>query len=261
MKFSNLERLPHQGDESMKEKPGSDQGLSFRRLATMDGAKKKAPTEAVPKQLQKSGSTDRQSDEARRSLYRQATQYLSGVMSAVREDHSFPLEPGYAILERIVDIRSPMDALFLKAIHSDDSYDFVVNHSVNVAIYAIKMAETLGYARERLIEMGMVGLFHDIGMAKIPEEIIYKKEKLNDREFHLIKERPKLGYEILRQFGESYAYLAECTLQIYERVDGSGYPRGLKEDEIHEYAQIIGLVDMYEALIHTRPQREKILHY
>jgi len=245
----------------MKEKPGSDQGLSFRRLATMDGAKRKAPAEIAPKKVQESGGVDLQSDETRRSLYRMATKYMSGVMSAVREDKSFSLEPGRAILERIVDIRSPKDALFLKAIHSDESYDFVVNHSVNVAIYGIKMAETLAYTRKRIIEMGMVGLFHDIGMAKIPEEIIYKKDKLNDREFHLIMERPKLGYEILRRFGEDYDYLAECALQIYERVDGSGYPRGIKEDEINEYAQIIGLVDVYEALIHSRPQRERILHY
>ncbi len=228
----------------------------------MNGTEKQSRPEAPLSKTAKVGSNeDLQSDEARRNLYRKATDYLSVVMTAVRNDQSFELDPGYTILERIVDIRTPMDALFLKSIHSDESYDFVVNHSVNVAIYAIKMAESLGYSRERQIEMGMVGLFHDIGMAKMPDEIIYKAEKLNDREFHLIKERPKLGYEILRQFGEDYAYLAECTLQIYERVDGSGYPRGLKVDEIHDYAQIIGLVDMYEALIHTRPQREKILHY
>lgn len=246
----------------MKEKPGSPHGLSFRQLASMNGKKKPAKTEAVPKlTVQKPPVKAVQSDEARRDLYKMATEYLGSVMASVRDDRQFSLEPGYVIMEKIVAIKTPMDALFLKAIHADESYDFVVNHSVNVAIYAVKMAETLGYSPERQIEMGMVGLFHDIGMAKIPSEIIYKKDKLNDREFHLIKERPKLGYEILRQFGDEYAYLAECTLQIYERIDGSGYPRGLKEDEIHEYAQMIGLVDMYEALIHTRPQREKILHY
>lgn len=245
----------------MAQKPRADQELSFRRLAAMSGSREGARVESVPDKVAKPKITTPKSDEARRNLYRQATDYLSKVMEAVRQDKPFSLDPGYPILERIVDIRTPMDALFLKAIHSDESYDFVVNHSVNVAIYAVNMAETLGYSRERQIEMGMVGLFHDIGMAKIPEEVIYKKDKLNDREFHLIKERPKLGYQILRQVGEDYAYLAESALQIYERIDGSGYPRGLKEDEIHEYAQIIGLVDMYEALIHTRPQREKILHY
>jgi HD-GYP domain-containing protein (c-di-GMP phosphodiesterase class II) len=61
----------------------------------------------------------------------------------------------------------------------------------------------------------------------------------------------------LRQIVPEHAYLAECAAQVYERIDGSGYPRGLKADEMHEYAQIIGLLDMYESLIHTRPQRGK----
>jgi HD-GYP domain-containing protein (c-di-GMP phosphodiesterase class II) len=244
----------------MKNKPGNNK-LSFRQLAAMNGDHEPNPGPASPRRPEASAHSDQKTEESRRNLYRQATDYLSVVMTAVREDQRFALEPGYKILEQIVDIRTPMDALFLKSIHSDESYDFVVNHSVNVAIYAIKMAETLGFTRTQQIEMGMVGLFHDIGMAKIPDEIIYKKEKLNDREFHLIKERPKLGYDILTAYGEEFAYLAECTLQIYERADGSGYPRGLYVDEIHEYAQIIGLVDMYEALIHTRPQREKILHF
>ena len=55
--------------------------------------------------------------------------------------------------------------------------------------------------------------------------------------------------------------MIETAAQVYERIDGSGYPRGLKGDEIHEYAQIIGLLDMYEALIHSRPQRDKLTHY
>jgi HD-GYP domain-containing protein (c-di-GMP phosphodiesterase class II) len=62
----------------------------------------------------------------------------------------------------------------------------------------------------------------------------------------------------LRSFGDHSGYLAETAAQVYERIDGSGYPRGLRGDEIHEYAQIIGLLDMYEALIHSRPQRDKV---
>jgi HD-GYP domain-containing protein (c-di-GMP phosphodiesterase class II) len=70
-------------------------------------------------------------------------------------------------------------------------------------------------------------------------------------------QRPNFSHQILQSLGNEYAYLAECAVQVYERIDGTGYPRGLKADEIHEYAQIIGLLDMYESIIHSRPYRGK----
>jgi len=198
--------------------------------------------------------------EKRNVLYTQATDYLRMAFDAVQQEKPFPLQPGIKILEKIVDTRTPIDALFLKAIHDEDAYDLMISPSVNVAIYAIKMAENLGFSKTRQVEIGMVGLLHDIGMAKIPAELVSKQD-LTDDEFLLFKERPSYGYDILQVFNNEYAYLAECALQVHERIDGSGYPHGLQADEINEYAQIIGLVDIYEALIHSRPQREKILHF
>ena len=198
--------------------------------------------------------------EKRSVLYTQATDYLRTAFESVKEEKPFSLQPGFEILEKIVDTRTPIDALFLKAIHDEDAYDLMISPSVNVAIYAIKMAENLGLNKTRQVEIGMVGLLHDIGMAKIPPELVYKQD-LSEDEFQIFKERPSYGYDILQVFNNEYAYVSECALQIHERIDGSGYPRGLQADEINEYAQIIGLVDIYEALIHSRPQREKILHF
>jgi HD-GYP domain-containing protein (c-di-GMP phosphodiesterase class II) len=103
----------------------------------------------------------------------------------------------------------------------------------------------------------MAGLLHDVGMSIIPENILFKKEKLNGSEEKLFMQRPNFSHKILQSLGHKYAYLAECAVQVYERIDGTGHPRGLKADEIHEYAQIIGLLDMYESKIHSRPHREK----
>ncbi len=103
----------------------------------------------------------------------------------------------------------------------------------------------------------MAGLLHDVGMAAVPDKILYKQGKLNDAEKKIFRQRPNFSSKILRTLGPEYAYLAECAVQVYERIDGSGYPRGLKANEMHEYAQIIGLLDMYESLIHSRPQRAK----
>ena len=147
------------------------------------------------------------------------------------------------------------------AIHLDDRFKYVVYHSINVAIYALKMADDLGLDQTSKIELSMAALLHDIGMAVIPDKILYKQEELSRQEIEILRNRPNYSYKILCSCGDGFAYLAETAAQVYERIDGSGYPRGLKGEEIHEYAQIIGLLDMYEALVHSRPQRDKVTHF
>jgi HD-GYP domain-containing protein (c-di-GMP phosphodiesterase class II) len=134
---------------------------------------------------------------------------------------------------------------------------YVIQHPVNVAVFAIKMAAHLGLETSKQVEIGMSGLLHDVGMAAVPDQILYKQGRLNAEETKVFRQRPNFSSKILGTLGPEYAYLAECAAQVYERIDGSGYPRGLKAAEMHEYAQIIGLLDMYESLTHSRPQRGK----
>lgn len=197
----------------------------------------------------------------REELYEQTSVYMTEVLNALKKQRSLSLDEGFQLVQRIADFKNQQDPLLIKALHFNDVSKFLVIHSVNVAIYAIKLGAELGFSRKQQAEIGMAGLLHEVGMCKIPDEIIYKKEPLNNQEFQVLREHPNYGYELLRPLGEKYAYLAECALQEHERIDGCGYPRGLKGGEIHEYAQIIGLVDTYEALSHSRPQGEKILHF
>lgn len=200
-------------------------------------------------------------EKRKKSLYEKAYDYLADAVDAIRKRKKFELEPGIQIVQEMVEANNIDDFLFIQAIYSDNPDKFAIYHSVNVALYAIKMAKALGWKEEKQVEIGMLGLFHDVGIAAIPEKIIYKQKQLSQKEFRFFKERPNFSYKILRTFNDKYAYLAECALQVYERIDGSGYPKGIKEDEIHEYAQIVGLVYMYEALIHSRPHREKFTHF
>jgi len=153
------------------------------------------------------------------------------------------------------------DVLFVMAIRPDNRYPFIVAHCVNTAIFAAKIGAGLGLSRSRQIQIGLAALLHDIGTALIPENIVNKAGRLTEQELALFRERPQRSYRILHGMGDSTAYLADIAQQVYERIDGSGYPLGLKGDEIHEDAQIIGLVDMYEALVHNRPHRENWLHF
>ncbi len=200
-------------------------------------------------------------EKRKKSLYEKAYDYLADAVDAIRKRKKFELEPGIQIVREMVEANNTDDFLFIQTIYLDNPDKFAIYHSINVALYAIKMAKVLGWKEEKQVEIGMLGLFHDVGIAAIPEKIIYKQEQLSEKEFRFFKERPNFSYKILRTFSDRYAYLAECALQVYERIDGSGYPKGIKEDEIHEYAQIVGLVYMYEALIHSRPHREKFTHF
>ena len=196
-------------------------------------------------------------DKSRKLVYDEASNYMGEVFRALRNRKGFSLETGLEIIQKIVAVNHPQDPVLILALHRDDWRQYVIHHPVNVAVFAIKIADHLGFERTRQVEIGMAGLLHDVGMAAVPDKILFKKGRLSNDEIKIFRQRPNLSSKILRTMGPEYAYLAECAAQVYERIDGSGYPRGLKADEMHEYAQIIGLLDMYESLIHSRPQRGK----
>jgi len=250
VKFRNLNP---ETQKKSSPRANQDRTLSFRKLAARDSHA------ATDHPLVKARSNNNGNN--RKGLYDKACAYLDQVLNAVKNRKSFALDPGFRILQKIAEIDHPLDELFIMAIHLDDRFKYVIHHSVNVSIFSLKMAEDLGFSKKSKLEVAMAALLHDVGMAVIPDKILYKQEKLSQQEIEILKERPNYSYKILRSFGDGLAYLAESAVQIYERIDGSGYPRAMRGEEIHEYAQIIGLLDMYEALIHSRPQREKLTHF
>lgn len=143
----------------------------------------------------------------------------------------------------------------LTNIHSLDSYLF--QHSVNVAILAGIIGTAKGFNRIQLEELGIGALLFDIGMTKMPEKVIKQTGGLTEQEKKLLYTHPMEGFDILRKFHDISIVSAHCALQHHERFDGSGYPRGLKQNEIHLYGQIVGLADMYDALVSPRPYRKR----
>jgi HD-GYP domain-containing protein (c-di-GMP phosphodiesterase class II) len=100
----------------------------------------------------------------------------------------------------------------------------------------------------------MVGSIHDIGKISVPAEILSKPGKLTDMEFGLIKVHSQSGYDILKDAELPYP-IAEVVLQHHERLDGSGYPQGLKDDQILLETRIISVADVVEAIASYRPYR------
>lgn len=136
---------------------------------------------------------------------------------------------------------------------------YIYDHSINVTIYATAIAAKMGYDDKRLREIAMGALFHDIGKTMIPLEIIKKPGKLTEGEFEIVKKHTGFGYNILRQQPTIPLSSAYCAFQHHERMDGSGYPKGAKRDDIHPYAKIIAVADVFDALTSKRSYRNAIL--
>ena len=134
----------------------------------------------------------------------------------------------------------------------------LVPHCIDVTIISLKIGAALGYDDKRLADLAMIAFLHDVGMYRIPQNILNKKGELTEAELKIIQRHPEIGAGILSKLGDEYKWMADVALQVHERADGSGYPQGLREGEIHDYAYIIGLVDMYSAMIKDRPYRERI---
>mgnify|MGYP001594029615 FL=1 len=195
-------------------------------------------------------------------IYDELYEFLAEVLNAAKTDQKFSIDRGVELIAKVIDTPSAIESLYRKAIYRKEfKYDSNV-HGINVAIFAIKIGEGLGYKRDQLVELGIAALIHDIGMCKIPDEVVNKEGVLTNEQYALIKKHPQFGYDIIfNALGEKYKWLAEVVSQEQEREGGQGYPRGLLGNEIHEYAKVIGMVDVYEALSHPRPQRKRFLPY
>lgn len=127
-------------------------------------------------------------------------------------------------------------------------------HEKNVAKLALEIAERMGLDEFTIESIRVASMVHDIGKINIPTEILSKPGKLSDIEFEMIKKHPETAYEILRKVDLPWP-VAEIVYQHHERLDGSGYPRHLKSDEILLEAKIIIVADVVEAMSSHRPYR------
>jgi HD-GYP domain-containing protein (c-di-GMP phosphodiesterase class II) len=152
---------------------------------------------------------------------------------------------------------NPNAMIMLMDISVTDHY--LYQHSLNVCIYATMLGMAYGYSRDELMTLGLGALLHDIGKTRISLEVLMKPGKLTPSEYEEIKKHTEYGYLLLKDEPNIPLLAAHCAFQHHERLDGSGYPRGIRGDEVHEYAQWLGLVDSYDAMTTHRVYRETML--
>jgi len=162
------------------------------------------------------------------------------------------IKQGYKKLQRTME--ATINTIS-KIIETRDPY--TAGHQNTVSQLAVAIAQEMKLPEDKIEGIRIAALVHDIGKLNIPAEILSKPSKLNEMEFSLIKNHPKVGYDILKTIDFPWP-VARIILQHHERLDGSGYPQGLKGDEILLEAKIIGTADVVEAMSSHRPYRPSL---
>lgn len=145
----------------------------------------------------------------------------------------------------------------LTDVRSFDAYIFA--HSVNVAMLSILTGTFLGYNHKQLEILGLGALMHDLGKTKISKEILFKPGPLTTQEFEEVKIHTKIGYDILKEKTDLPPLVADIAYQHHEKMDGSGYPQGIKGHKMHEFSHIVAITNVFDALLSDRPYRKGLL--
>lgn len=143
------------------------------------------------------------------------------------------------------------DMAAIKA-YDENTYE----HCLNVAIKAVTFGIGLGYNFYRLKNLAVGAMLHDVGKTQLPIEILNKEGSLTKEEMELVRTHPTKGYKLLTEDIFIYSATRQIVHQHHENWDGSGYPRGLKEDQIYELAMVTHICDVYDALISRRSYKD-----
>lgn len=144
----------------------------------------------------------------------------------------------------------------LRMIKANDEYTYT--HSVNVGLISSMIGKWLNYSETDLSNLAVAGFMHDLGKCKVPLEILNKPSKLTEQEFEIMKMHSTHSYQILENADESNFDTMFGVLEHHEKTDGTGYPNGKKGSEIHEFAKIIAVADIFDALTSNRVYKSKM---
>ena len=152
------------------------------------------------------------------------------------------------------------EALLTETVRRRPAADSLARRSVNVAVMAMRLGREVEFDERRTLALGLCGLTHDLGMLKVPEEVL-ASPRLTSSQLQLLQGHPQQSESIVCSFGKAFEWVGKVVVQVHERRDGGGYPNALKGDDIHEFARIIGLVDTYEAMAQPRADRQARVVY
>jgi hypothetical protein len=176
------------------------------------------------------------------AYYKGLCKLADTVREWVKSDQKINISAITPVMRGIVE-KDLIEKVYHHLIFNGDGAGVLPSRAMKVTLLSLKIGVGMGYDDERLAELGTAAFLHDVGRYKMPEDVLNKGGSPSDQR------HPQISADILSGSDDNYGWLATVVLQVHERADGSGYPFGLKREEIHEYAFIIGLADMYADMI------------
>lgn len=188
-------------------------------------------------------------------LLNSSRQAVCSMFNEARMGKAVEVEQAMDLVDEIAGsvMRNAGALIGLVRLKTADEYTYM--HSVAVCALMIALARELGLDDEQVREAGLAGLLHDVGKMMVPLEILNKPGRLTDAEFDAVRSHPAEGFRMLQASPEVGAAALDVCLHHHEKMDGSGYPKGLKGDEISLFARMGAICDVYDAITSNRPYK------
>ncbi len=188
-------------------------------------------------------------------IYQAILDTLCSYRSVILNNQKISVGKILPLIPKLVKYTLNGNRLMVKALHPGRETKWFCSHSINSAIFSIKIAHGLQYNTKQIYALTLSALLHDVGMLKIPPELLQKPGKYTEHERIQLKNHPNYGAKVLQHVGQKYPFLIKTILEEHEAWNGSGYPNGLEGDEINPFARIVSLADKFESLVHERNYR------
>jgi len=216
---------------------------------------KAAPAQAAPHAAREKAAS--LGDELARAtrICAEAKDAVNAMFQEARMGKAISTEIASAMVEKLSAsvTRNPGALISLARLKTADDYTYM--HSVAVCALMLALSNQLGLDAAQTREAGMAGLMHDLGKAMIPLEVLNKPGKLTEAEFTLVKSHSEHGHRLLVEGGTASEVVLDVCLHHHEKMDGTGYPHGLKDEQITLYAKMGAVCDVYDAITSNRPYK------
>ena len=194
------------------------------------------------------------------ATYQQTSELIKDVWYDIRFGNQFNVESLKAAVAECVDsvLENTNAMMLLTQLKNQDAY--TSQHSLNVCILAIMLGKYKKFDITKLNQLGICGLLHDMGKMKVPPEVLNKPGKLDANELQIMMRHAEWGRDILKSARDVFPEAIEVAYSHHEKLDGSGYPRGITGENITSFTRIVAVVDAYDAITSDRVYKKGRLH-
>lgn len=193
-------------------------------------------------------------------VYNNGLLLAENILTRVEKNESLEIKLILSFIPQLLETLRLQEATLLSLVYKKNTADYLYNHTLGVCIFSLAMGLELGLSEDSLIDLGVSAILHDLGMVNL-RQIIQQPRKLSPEEFESVKTHPQLSVEFLEKSKDISEKVKSTILAHHERINGQGYPKGIKKEEISLEAKIMAVADVWEALTHLRFWRNRFMPY